>query len=60
MTRYLLLYGKLTSKKPKYYCACHKCGINGSCRKKKCEKCRHFLAMSEEYVSAITVTIPRR
>lgn len=47
--KYLLLYGKLTSKKPKYYCAYHKCGINGSCRKHKCAVCRHFRAMTDAF-----------
>ncbi len=33
MTKFLLLNGKLTGKKPKFYCALHKCGINGGCMK---------------------------
>lgn len=53
--KYLLLYGKLTSKKPKFYCAYHKCGINGSCKKKKCAVCRHFKPMTEE--TAINILV---
>ncbi len=36
MTKFLLLNGKLTGKKPKFYCALHKCGINGGCMKRRC------------------------
>lgn len=53
--KYLLLYGKLTGKKPKFYCAYHKCGINGGCKKKKCAACRHFKAMTDEIAANITV-----
>ncbi|MGN1341423.1 MAG: hypothetical protein ACI4WS_14110 [Oscillospiraceae bacterium] len=53
--KYLLLYGKLTSKNPKFYCAYHKCGINGSCRKKKCAVCRHFKPMTDE--TAINILV---
>ena len=53
--KYLLLYGKLTSKKPKFYCAFHKCGINGSCKKQQCAVCRHFKPMTEK--TAINILV---
>ena len=46
--KYLLLYGKLTSKKPKFYCAYHKCGINGGCKKKKMRRVQAFQAYDGE------------
>ena len=55
--KYLLLYGKLTSKKPKFYCAYHKCRINGGCKKKKCAVCRHFKSMTDEI--AINILVKR-
>lgn len=60
MTKFLLLNGKLIGKKPKFYCALHKCGINDGCMKRRCPKCRHFRALSDELAHSIMVSLPRR
>lgn len=53
--RYLLLYGKLTARKPPWYCEHHRCGINKSVIKKRCRKCRHFKQISPSYTESIKV-----
>ena len=53
--KYLLLYGKLSGKKPPWYCVHHKCGINKSVMKKKCAKCKHFKQMSPAFSEIIKV-----
>ena len=53
--KYLLLYGKLTGKKPPWYCEFHKCGINKSVVKKRCNKCKYFRQMNREFSENIKV-----
>ena len=53
--KYLLLYGKLTGKKPPWYCEHHKCGINKSVMKKKCAKCKYFKQMSPNFAEIVKV-----
>lgn len=58
--RYLLLFGKLTAKKPPMYCELHKCGLTKHRSKPKCSKCRHCLPMTDARARDIIVNPPGR
>lgn len=58
-TKYLLRGGRLTAKKPKLYCALHKCGLTRNTQKRACGKCKHCQAMNDVNCAIITVDIRR-
>lgn len=51
--RYLLLFDKLTAKKPTHYCEVHRCGVTKHISKKKCWKCRRLKPMNAAYAEEI-------
>ena len=53
--RYILLYGRLTARKPSHYCELHKCGITKKHSKKRCWQCIHLLPMTQPRAMDITV-----
>ena len=52
-TRYCLLYGVLSAKKPEFYCDLHKVGVSRKCHKRKCYKCNHLKPMTRYYAEMI-------
>ena len=52
-TRYCLLYGVLSAKKPEFYCDLHKVGVSRKCHKRKCYKCSHLKPMTRYYAEQI-------
>lgn len=53
--RYILLYGRLTARKPSHYCDLHKCGITKTHCKKRCWKCPHLLPMTRARAAEIEI-----
>lgn len=56
-TKFLLRHGRLSRKKPEYYCGLHKCGLTRSTMKKQCSRCRHFSELTETQRYTIEVRV---
>ena len=53
--RYILLYGRLTARKPSHFCELHKCGITKAYSKKRCWKCSHLRPMTRARAAEIEI-----
>ena len=50
---FIMLFGKVSAKKPTHYCALHKCGVAKGCCKRRCWVCKYLKNVNAEIAREI-------
>ena len=50
---FIMLFGKISAKKPTHYCALHKCGVSKGCCKRRCWHCKYLKNINTEIAREI-------